>query len=437
MESQSPECNSALLNRADLTPECIHCGLCLQACPTYIELGKEADSPRGRIYLMRAYERKAIPFSESFVQHISACLDCRACESACPSGVPYGTMVEQAREVIEQHIKRSYLSTAFRNLVFKQIFPSRQLLRLAFNLMRFYQLSGLQALVRAIGILKPFPGHLADLENLLPDIRKKTYHVPLGTTFPALGRKQFRVGLLTGCVMNEVFGDINQATIRVLQQNGCQVVVPASQGCCAALHCHAGLQETAREMARRNIAAFQAAEVEAVIINAAGCGAKLKEYGALLGADETFRSEAQAFSDKVKDISEFLEGLPELATPGELKVRVAYDDPCHLLHAQRIGQAPRNLLKKIPRLQLVELERPDQCCGSAGIYNITQYELSMRILDRKIEDVKKTGVEILTTGNPGCMLQIGYGLRKAGLSGIRVAHPVELLDQAYQILSRA
>jgi glycolate dehydrogenase iron-sulfur subunit len=384
---------------------------------------------------MRAYERKATPFSPSFVQHISACLDCRACESACPSGVPYGEMVEKAREVIEDHIERSYLSAGIRNFIFKQVFPSHRLLRLAFDLMRLYQSSGLQALVRSAGLLKLFPRRLAELELLLPDIRQKRQHVELGETFPALGKKQFRVGLLTGCVMNEVFGDINHATIRVLQRNGCEVVIPTSQGCCAALHCHAGLTKTAQEMARRNIVAFEQAAVDAVIINAAGCGAKLKEYGSLLVDDQTFRARAQTFSVKVKDISEFLDALPRFEKPGELAVRAAYDDPCHLLHAQKIGQAPRDLLRRIPKLQLVELDHPDQCCGSAGIYNITQYDLSMRILDRKIEDIRKTDAEILATGNPGCILQIGYGLRKAGDSKTRVMHPIELLDQAYQSVS--
>jgi len=437
MESLGVKDNSDQLVRTDLTPECIHCGLCLQACPTYIELGKEADSPRGRIYLMRAYERGAAPFSESFVQHISTCLDCRACESACPSGVPYGEMVEQAREVIEARIKRSFLSGLFRDFIFRQIFPSHRFLRLTFNLIRLYQSSGLQALVRSTGLLELFPGRLVELEQLLPDIRRKTQHVPLGKTFPALGNKQFRVGLLTGCVMNEIFGDINQATIRVLQRNGCEVVVPASQGCCAALHCHAGILQTAQEMAKRNIVAFEQADVDAVIINAAGCGAKMKEYGSLLAQDQAFRLRAQSFSNKTKDISEFLDTLPQFEQPGELPVRVAYDDPCHLLHAQKIGQAPRNLLKRIPKLQLIELDRPDQCCGSAGIYNITQYNLSMRILERKIDDIRQTDSEILATGNPGCILQIGYGLRKAGDSGIRVMHPIELLDQAYQNMPSA
>jgi glycolate oxidase iron-sulfur subunit len=274
---------------------------------------------------------------------------------------------------------------------------------------------------------------LAELEQLLPDIRKKKRHVELGSVFPAVGKKRYRVGLLTGCVMNEIFGDVNEATIRVLQRNGCDVIVPGAQGCCAALHCHAGIIGTAQEMARKNILAFEEAGVDAVIVNAAGCGAKLKEYGALLDGDPEFRGRARAFSHKVKDISEFLSSLPSITKPGELRVRVAYDDPCHLLHAQKVGQPPRTLLNSIPGLQLVELERPDQCCGSAGIYNITQYELSMRILDKKIEDISKTDAEVLATGNPGCMLQIAYGLRKAGLQRPRVVHPVELLDQAYRV----
>lgn len=422
-------------SRADLTPECIHCGLCLQACPTYIELGREADSPRGRIYLMRAQQRGAIPVSDSFIQHISACLDCRACESACPSGVPYGELVEQAREVIEHEAQHSFLSGPFRRFVFNSVFVSPRLLRLNFDLLRLYQATGLQKLVRASGLLRLLPGNLDELEQLMPDIRQKKHHVPLGSVFPAEGERRHRVGLLTGCVMNEIFGDINQATVRVLQKNGCEVVVPASQGCCAALHCHAGLMDTARRMARQNIVAFEEAGVDAVISNASGCGAKLREYASLFHDDSEFRSRAEAFSTKVKDIASFLDGLPSLAKPAEMKLRVAYDDPCHLLHAMKVSQPPRNLLRSIPGVELVELTSPDQCCGSAGIYNITHYELSMRILDRKIADIRNANVEVVATGNPGCMLQIAHGLRRAGLAGTKVMHPVELLEQAYRGVS--
>ena len=418
--------------RAELTPECIHCGLCLQACPTYVELGKEADSPRGRIYLMRAQQRGAIPVSQSFVQHISACLDCRGCESACPSGVPYGELVEKAREVIEHNARRPFLVRIFRNFVFGRVFPSHRLLRLSFDVLRLYQASGLRKLVRASGVLRLIPGHLSELEQLLPDIRQKRHHVELGSVHPAEGERKHRVALLTGCVMNEIFGDINQATIRVLQKNGCDVIVPAAQGCCAALHCHAGIIDTARQMARKNILALEDAEVEAIISNASGCGAKLREYGTLFEHDSQFAARAKAFSAKVKDIASFLDGLPHIVKPGGLKLRVAYDDPCHLLHAMKVSKSPRNLLRSIPGLELVELATPERCCGSAGIYNITNYELSMRILQRKIDDIRTTNTDVLATGNPGCMMQIAYGLREGGLTHMRVMHPVELLDQAYR-----
>jgi Fe-S oxidoreductase len=303
---------------------------------------------------------------------------------------------------------------------------------LSFDSLRLYQASGLQKLVRALGILKLVPGHLSELEQLLPDIRQKRHHVELGSVHPAEGERKHRVALLTGCVMNEIFGDINQATIRVLQRNGCDVIVPAAQSCCAALHCHAGIIDTAREMARKNILALEDAEVEAIISNASGCGAKLREYGTLFEHDPQFAARAKAFSAKVKDVASFLDELPRIARPGELKLRVAYDDPCHLLHAMKVSKSPRNLLRSIPGLELVELATPERCCGSAGIYNITHYELSMRILQRKVDDIRTANADVLATGNPGCMMQIAYGLRREGLTHMRVMHPVELLDQAYR-----
>lgn len=422
------------ISPADLTPECVHCGLCLQACPTYIELGQEADSPRGRIYLMRAQERGVLSVSESFVKHISACLDCRACESACPSGVPYGEMVEKARECIEQSFRRPLIISALRKIFFKFILPSRRWLRCSFTLLRLYQWLGLQELVRASGVLRLFPGDLNQLDHLLPDLRQKTQHVSLGKVFPSVGAGHHRVGLLTGCVMNEIFGGINQATIRVLQRNGCEVVVPEQQTCCGALHCHAGIVDTARELALRNIRAFEVNPVEVILSNASGCGAKLKEYPALFLNDSELRNRAERFTAKVEDISSFLAGLPMLARPGKIRARVAYDDPCHLLHAMKVSQPPRNLLRLIPELELVELRTPDQCCGSAGIYNLTHHELSMKILERKIDDIHNAQVEIVATGNPGCILQIAYGLARAGIKGIEVLHPIELLDRAYSAL---
>lgn len=428
MESTTNQDSTIIKN---LTPQCIHCGLCLQSCPTYIELGKEADSPRGRIYLMQAQQQGKIDVQGSFAQHISACLDCRACESACPSGVPYGHLIETAREVVETQLHRPWLVRMLRRYIFEYVFPSPKKLRLHFNLLRLYQRSGLQKLVRNLRLLKLFPGHLAELEELLPDLTSKNNRVNLGSVFKPKVPVRHRVGLLTGCVMNEIFGSIHHATIRVLQLNGCEIVVPKSQVCCAALHSHAGISLTAKQMAKKNIEAFERAGVEKIIVNAAGCGAKLKEYGSLLKDDVEFQFRAQTFSQKVVDISEFLYSLPEFSPPGPLRTRVAYDDPCHLLHAQKIAQAPRNLLKRIPELQLVELKNPDQCCGSAGIYNVTQYDLSMRILKRKIEDIRTCSPMILATGNAGCLIQISYGLRLANLQDIKVMHPIEILDQAY------
>jgi Fe-S oxidoreductase len=378
---------------------------------------------------MRAQQRGAMPVSDTFVRHISACLDCRGCESACPSGVPYGELVEKAREVIEHHARRGFLVERFRKFIFAKVFRSPRLLRFSFDLLRFYQRAGLRSLLRARGLLKMFPGHLAELEELLPDIRQKHHHVKLGSLFPAEGERRSRVALLTGCVMNEVFGDVNQATIRVLQKNGCDVIIPAAQRCCGALHCHAGLLALARDMARQNIVAFEETRADAVITNASGCGAKLKEYGMLLADDPQFATRATAFSGRVQDIASFLDSLPDRKNPKELKLRVAYDDPCHLLHAMKVSRAPRNMLRSIPGLELVELATPEQCCGSAGIYNITHYELSMRILQRKVDDIKNSGAEVLVTGNPGCMIQIAYGLGKAGVD-VRVMHLAELLDEA-------
>ena len=421
----------------DLTPQCIHCGLCLQSCPTYVELGKEADSPRGRIYLMQAQQKGKLDVQGSFAQHISACLDCRACESACPSGVPYGHLIENARELVEKPLHRPWPVKMLRRYIFEFVFSSPKKLRFHFDLLRLYQRSGLQKLVRNSRLLKLFPNHLEELEQLLPDLTLKSDRINIGSIFKPKASVHHRVGLLTGCVMNEIFGSIHHATIRVLQLNGCEVVVPQSQVCCAALHSHAGINSTAKQMAKKNIEAFEKAGVDKIIVNAAGCGAKLKEYDSLLEQDPEFKSRAQTFSQKVVDISEFLYDLPSLSPPGPFHARVAYDDPCHLLHAQRIDQAPRGLLKRIPELQLVELQNPDQCCGSAGIYNITQHDLSMRILKRKIEDIENCSPTILATGNAGCLMQIAYGLNLANLPQIKVMHPIEILDQAYSASSKS
>ena len=429
--SESTTQTSKLSQHYDRFLDCIHCGLCLPACPTYAELGLEMDSPRGRLYLMRAYTDGRIDMTDNYVSHIYQCLDCRACETACPSGVHYGSLVEMARADIEEKRPKSAGERRLRDLVFKRLLPSSKLLALAFLPLRFYQGSGLQKLVRGLGLTRLLPTRLQDMEALLPELPRRSLKAKLKPIMPAKGEKKHRVGMVTGCVMNEMFTPINLATVRVLNRNGCEVVIPDTQTCCGALQVHSGERLTAEELARKNIDAFEQAHVEVIIINAAGCGAQLKEYGDLLEDDPDYRDRAKAFSARVRDISEFLATLTLDDSMGAIKARVAYHDACHLAHGQKIREQPRSLLKRIPGLELVEIEESDWCCGSAGIYNITQPEMANRLLERKMGHVRKAAPDIVVTGNPGCILQIRNGFRKdAGT--VEVLHPVELLDRAYQ-----
>jgi glycolate oxidase iron-sulfur subunit len=398
--------------------DCIHCGLCLSSCPTYRVLGSEMDSPRGRIYLMRAFDEGRAKITDSFVDHMSRCLDCRACETACPSGVHFGHMMEEMRGKIVEERSAHWLS----RLILNHVFPYPRRFHFASRMLQFYRLSGFQSLLRATGLLRLFAPRMAAAEALMPEIKMEK-GVSLDTFYKAEGRKQGTVAFFAGCVMNSMLGSINRSSVRLLTAAGYDVVVPGEQICCGALANHAGLRETAKEMARKNIAAFPTEHLDAIIINAAGCGAMLKEYPLLIDG-------AKAFSSKVKDIAEFLAStsiFERLKTP--LEGRVGYDDPCHLIHGQRIRTEPRTLLKAIPGIQFVEVEGADQCCGSAGIYNITQNELSMEILDRKMEKIEKAHIDILATGNPGCMFQFKYGAKKLGMN-LQVAHPVELLARS-------
>jgi glycolate oxidase iron-sulfur subunit len=422
---------AGLARHYDRFLDCIHCGLCLSYCPTYAELGLEMDSPRGRIYLMRAYTDGRIGLTDNFVHHIYQCLDCRACETACPSGVHYGSIVERARAEIEARRTRPPGEQWLRDLVFKRLLPSRGWLALAFLPLRLYQGLGLQKLARALGLVRLLPARLQEMEAMLPALPRRSLKGKLKPVMPARGERRYRVGLVTGCVMNEMFTPVNVATARVLTQNGCEVVIPRAQTCCGALQVHSGERAIAQDLARKNIEAFEQAGVDVVIINAAGCGAQLKEYGDLLEDDPRYRERARAFSARVRDISEFLADIPlnELMEP--VHARVAYHDACHLAHGQRVREQPRALLKKIPGLELVELEESDWCCGSAGIYNVTHPEMAARLLRRKVQHVGNAAPDIVATGNPGCILQIQHGIRQAGKT-IEVVHPVELLDRAYR-----
>ena len=408
---------------------CVHCGLCLNACPTYRELGLEMDSPRGRIYQMVQVANGA-PITESYREHIGLCLACRGCESACPSGVPYGRMVEDARAELEAHTKRGWFERQLRRLVFVQLLPSRSALSVAGTLLYLFERSGLKALARGLGQLGLF-GRLGDLQQLTPSADPPFFFSQIGRTFPPEGDRKYRVAFLAGCIANVSFARLNEATVRVLQRNGCEVVVPEGQGCCGALHLHSGLREEARKLARRNIDAVMDGGFDAIITNAAGCGSTLKEYGELLADVPEYAEKARRFSSLMRDVTEFLGGLELNTKLGRVDSVVTYQDSCHLAHGQHIRQSPRQLLGTIPGLTFREMPGADICCGSAGIYNVVQTEMSMQILKHKMEAVNATHADIIATANPGCMLQLEAGVRLHG-SGQRVMHVVELLDWAYK-----
>jgi glycolate oxidase iron-sulfur subunit len=414
--------------QADLD-KCVHCGLCLNACPTYRELGIEMDSPRGRIYQMNEVANGA-PIGESYIRHLDLCLACRGCETACPSGVPYGRMIEDARAQIEAQRKPSWMRRAVQTVVFKRLLPSRIFLQLAGASLYLYQVTGVQRLVRGTGLLKLF-GNLANLEALAPSAEIPFFYSKIGQTFPALTARRYRVAFLAGCIANVAFARLNEATVRVLQRNGCEVVIPAAQNCCGALHLHSGQAEQAKELARKNIDAVLAEEFDAVITNAAGCGSTLKEYDHLLAADPKYREKSRKFTSRMKDVTEFLGSIdlnPEMGTLDEV---ATYQDSCHLAHGQKIREAPRKLLRAVPGLRFREMAMADLCCGSAGIYNVVQNEMSMQILEHKMEQVAATKATLVVTANPGCMLQLRGGARLFG-EGQRVAHVVEVLDEAYR-----
>lgn len=406
---------------------CIHCGLCLNDCPTYRLWHLEGDSPRGRIRQMVLVQQGTMPISDTFVSHIDKCLDCRACERSCPSGVEYGKLVEHARARIEREYKRSFFARLARHFAFESLLPFPQRIRFTANLLRFYQRSGLQSLARSSGILNLLG--LAERERLLPEIDRYYFYEQLGKTFSALATKRARVAFFAGCIANVTFTKLNEATIRVLTANGCEVVVPEHQLCCGALAAHAGVRETARDLARKNIMAFANGDFDAIITNAAGCGSTLKEYDRLFSPDESEYAAALSFRAKMRDATEFLAALGLTSALRPLSVRVTYQDSCHLLHGQKVREAPRTLIKAIPGIDFVELPYTELCCGSAGVYNVTEIEASLELLVDKMANAKKTGATIIATANPGCLLQMRAGASIHNTNQ-EVIHVVELLDRA-------
>jgi glycolate oxidase iron-sulfur subunit len=411
---------------------CVHCGLCLNFCPTYRVTGNENESPRGRIYLMRNVKDRRIDINDAFHQHMDLCLVCRACETACPSGVRFGRMMEATRAQLWEKPVGPWKQRFANRLAFEQIFPYRRRFRLAFRFLQAYQKSGLQRLVRSSGILRRISPDLARQEALLLPLDDRFFD--LQSTVPARVAGKPRVGFVAGCVMSTAFGEVQRASVRVLEHFGCQVVVPPGQGCCGALNVHAGERRMAKRMARKLIESMLSAELDAVVINSAGCGSTMKEYHELFVDEPDYLPRVREFEAKVRDFTEYLVSLPAfpevLGTTGQNeRVIVAYQDACHLRHAQGISQQPRSLLAHLPGFRLVELTYPDQCCGSAGVYNLEHPEMSESILASKVDDIRASGAQLVVSANPGCILQIEKGLAESGLD-IPVKHIATVLDEA-------
>jgi glycolate oxidase iron-sulfur subunit len=415
----------------ELIDACVHCGFCLTTCPSYRVIGKEMDSPRGRIYLMDAINQGEAPLSEASVQHFDSCLGCLACTTACPSGVQYDQLIAAVRPQVQRNHERTLPEKLLRSLIFN-LFPYPQRLRLLLGPLYLYQQMGLSKLVQKTGLLDKISPNLAAMESLLPQVTSESFRDTLPTVVPAQGKQRYRVGMLTGCVQRVFFSDVNAATARVLSANGCEVVIPREQGCCSALPAHQGQEAQAQTLARNMINIFEQAEVDYIVINAAGCGHTLKEYHHILQDDPAYQERAKAFVDKVKDVNEFLAmvGLTaELHALTEGELPLVYQDACHLIHGQKISLQPRQLLRKIPGVTLREPIDAALCCGSAGVYNMLQPEVAEELGQMKVTNLLNTGAAMIASPNPGCSLQIQNHLARQGKQ-MPLMHPIELLDMS-------
>lgn len=414
---------------------CIRCGLCLSVCPTYNTDHLEVQSPRGRVALIRAVEEGRLPMeSPGFKEHMYHCLDCRACQTICPSGVKVGELVVAARAEIDKSEPQPWLERVLKRVVLQWVLMRPERVEWAVKPVRLYQRLGLQRLVRASGILNKLPGRLNVLgfmEGLMPGLPGRPLRATLHETTPARGEQRYRVGFFLGCVMNVVYAEASQATVNVLTENGCEVVTPRAQRCCGAPHAAEGDTKTLRELARHNVDLFESWELDYVVADCAACAAQTKEYAHLLRDDPEYHERAIAFSRKVRDITELLAEIPLKQPTGSTPVRVTYHEACHLCHAQGVKRQPRKVINQIPGIEFVEMKESDWCCGSAGIYNMTHPERANEILDRKLKNIEATEAEVVLTGNPGCLLQLEAGVKRAGLK-TKVLHPTQLLDAAYR-----
>ncbi len=412
----------------ELIDDCVHCGFCLPTCPTYLLWGEEMDSPRGRIHLMKAANEGRLGMTETFVRHFDQCLGCMACVTACPSGVQYDKLIEATRSQVERRYPRNPADKLFRRLIFT-FFPYPKRLRLLAPFLLLYRALGLRSLASRSGLLDRLPARLRSMHDLMPRMTLKRLRMRVPERLKPGGETRARVGLLTGCVQQVFFPQVNAATLRVLAAEGCEVIAPPEQACCGALALHAGYDEEAREFARKLIEVFEREELDYVAVNAAGCGSTMKEYGHLLRDDSDFAERAARFSARVRDINELLVELGPVAVRYPVRARVAYHDACHLAHAQGIRREPRTLLQGIPGMEVVPVTEAEICCGSAGIYNMVEPKPAAELGERKARHILATGAKIVASANPGCTLQIEAHARRLG-ANLKVLHPVEILDRS-------
>ena len=423
----------------DILQQCMHCGLCLSVCPTFAETRRERHSPRGRIALTRAIADKKIPLTREFAKEIYFCLGCLACMSACPSGVNYALIFEHVRAEVERtHILDTPTRKIIRALTIKWLFMDLNKLILLGKAIKFYQRLGMQKLLRSSGILKIMPKRLRELESMTPDIPDRFSSDLIAEITPARNGRKYRVAFLVGCAQDLIFSQINRDSVQVLSWNHCEVYTPRNQYCCGSLHAHNGETELARQLAIRQLTMFPVEDFDAIISNAGGCGSHMKHYYSLLKDHPKWSHQAKLWDSKVKDIHEWLAEIeftppqpPNNLSQKLPSIKVTYHESCHLAHGQKITLQPRTILNSIPGLKLIELPESNWCCGSAGIYNITQPEMANKLLQRKINHILETGASVVANGNSGCLLQLINGMKQRNLP-IRVVHPITLLAEAYQ-----
>ncbi len=427
--------NSKLLGvlpNDDVLEQCIHCGMCLATCPTYELTKLERSSPRGRIKLIKSVARGEMAITPTFAEEMNFCLDCQACETACPAGVKYGSMVEAARVEVANAGFGSPIGNFIKKVSLKYILPNNLLLKFISRLLYIYQNFGIQKLIHSTGLLKLISPKLNEIDKLSPRVSKKFSDSFIKEITPAIGEQKYKTAFLTGCLMNVMFADINKDTVDVLSACGCEVISPKDQVCCGSLAGHNGDFEIAKILAKKNIDVFKKYDYKYLILNSAGCGAFMKEYGHLLKDDPEYSKQAKEFSDKIKDISEFISEIKPGILNNIVNDEVTYHDACHLAHSQKIVNEPRQMLNMIPGLIQKTLEESTWCCGSAGIYNIVRYEDSMQILERKMKNIKDTNAKIVLTGNPGCISQLKYGAEKFNVD-VEVLHPVTILKKSIRL----